>query len=340
MMEINITSLQLLYELSIISVICRTMILNILISNIHYKEGNKMENSTTVDTIGLRIDLNSVIEQRAIQSDLLNFMAQSKSVYISYKDYYYGLGESEFNREYFINSLRTTIATIYTGFFSTINHMSKLLEKRYYINIKFAGLKRYNKLVDDASYDFLLRVCAYLNTRKIAFDLTELDVCIDMQCQFKNVLSVCIQKSPKTKYYGLNEIQPFRTTSYLEMIEKEKLDRAVLRAYTYDKAYKEKLPYPLTRFEVKLQPKYFNKHGFDIESIEKVLNRYCVMYFEDIETKYKKIKKYTSYKKPKGREIKRLGFENYRIYPDIDYIEEFIELLQNIDEFRYEFGLY
>ena len=299
-----------------------------------------MEHSTTVDTVGIRIEVNSDFEQREIQNEILNYIRDTRGIYISCKNYFYGKGEHDFSREYFIHCINTTIATIYTGFFTKINHTTKQFQKKFYINIKFAGLKRYDKAIDKASLDCLLRVCAYLNTRGIPFYLTELDVCIDVKCAFEHLLSVCVRRSPKTKYYGLRDSQKYNNTTYLEKIEKEKLDRAVLRAYAYDKSYKEDLDYALTRFELKLQPKYFNKYGFYIKAIEKAINRYYVMYFDSLDIKNSKIDKYNSYKNPKKREIERLGFEDYRIYADMNYIEDFIDLLQEIDEFSYKFGLY
>jgi len=299
-----------------------------------------MQYSTTIDTVGIRIELNSNLKQREIQNEILSYIRDARGIYISYKDYFYGTGEHDFSREYFIHCFNTNIATIYTGFFNRINHNTKQFEKKFYINIKFAGLKRYDKTIDKASFDSLLRVCAYLNTREIPFYLTELDICIDAKCKFDHLLSICVRKSPKTNYYSLRDSQQYDTTTYLEKIQKEKLNRAVLRAYTYDKSHKEDLDYPLTRFELKLQPKYFNKYGFDIKAIEKAINRYYVMYFENLDVKNSKIDKYNSYIKPKKREIERLRLEDHRIYADMNYIEDFIDLLQEIDEFTYTFGLY
>jgi len=121
-------------------------------------------------------------------------------------------------------------------------------------------------------------------------------------------------------------------TTYIEKIERNKLTKAVLRAYTYDKRHKELLPYDITRFEIKLQAKYFNKHGFSIESIEKTLDRYHVMYFENLLEKYTIMTIYDKYKTVQKREICRLGLEQYRIYADMDYISDFIDLILNVTD--------
>ncbi len=88
-----------------------------------------------------------------------------------------------------------------------------------------------------------------------------------------------------------------------------KQDKALLRSYVYDKGAKEGLCAPITRFELKLQSKYFSKYGFRIDNIQKALNRYHVMYFPDIADKCKKIEEYRSYKRVYKRERERLGLD-------------------------------
>jgi hypothetical protein len=144
------------------------------------------------------------------------------------------------------------------------------------------------------------------------------------------MLAICTQKSPKTQYYGLTEKQNYTTTTYIEKITEDKFDKAVLRAYLYDKSLKEHLDYAITRFELKLQPKFFNKHGFNVWYLENTLARYYVMYFEDIEIKNTKIEAYNSYQTVRKRELKRLGFDTYRLYADMNTISNFIHRMCHI----------
>lgn len=284
---------------------------------------------TAIDTIGIQIDCNNAHTQREILQSILGFIMMTNSLYVDHKDYLVGINTTR--REYFIYSNKITVATINTGVFRSGSHDNNDYAMKYYINIKFAGLKKYNKTLDKASHNCLLMICAYLNTRGIGFKLTELDVCIDAECAYDNILAVCSKKSPKTHYHELIDDQVYATTTYIEKIVAQKRDKAVLRAYTYDKSHKEKLSNKITRFEVKLQPKYFNKYGFSIKAIEKALNRYHVMFFENTEEKYSKIEAYDRYKRVQKRELKRLEFNDYRLYADMGYIENFINLILTVN---------
>lgn len=287
-----------------------------------------MRHTTTIDTIGIQLDLNDECQQREILDGLFSFIIGTNSFYVEYKDYHVGI--STIRREHFIYANNNTIATINTGVFRAGSAVKNDFSMKYYISIKFAGLKSYNEVLDASSYNFLLMICAYLNKRGIAFKLTELDICIDVECEFEHMLAICTKKSPKTQYYGLDESQIYDTTSYIEKITKKKLNKAVLRAYTYDKSFKEGLDSSITRFEVKLQAKYFNKYGFSIASMAKALDRYYVMYFEDMEEKDSKIEAYNGYQTVRKREISRLGLDNYRLHADIGCIEHFIYTIQSV----------
>lgn len=289
-----------------------------------------MKHTTNIDTIGIQVDCNDAYKQREILDGLLGFTFRQNSIYIEPKDYLIGI--NTIRREHCIYLNNTTLATINTGIFRTGSYIKNDYTMKYYISIKFAGLKTYNDILDKAANDYLLRICAYLNTKGITFKLTELDICIDAECAFENILAICTKRSPKTNYYKPTDDQTYTTTTYIEKITKKKLTKAVLRAYTYDKSDKEHLDYPITRFEIKLQPKYFNKYGFSIKSIEKALDRYYVMYFEDTEEKYSKIAAYNGYQTVRKREVKRLKLDEYRLFFDIGYIDNFINKLLNADD--------
>jgi hypothetical protein len=153
---------------------------------------------------------------------------------------------------------------------------------------------------------------------------------MDMECDLDNVLALCVSKSPRTKYYAPYQEQMAHSTVYIENISKKQLKTVMRRAYVYDKSIKANLDYSLTRFELKLRSQYFNTYGFSIDSIAKALNKYLVMYFEDIHVKNEKIQAYLSYSVVKDREIKRLALENFKVYPDIQYINMFLYDLQTI----------
>lgn len=139
-------------------------------------------------------------------------------------------------------------------------------------------------------------------------------------------------------------MQAYTNTTYIEKIPSKNLEKAVLRAYTYNKSLKERLSKHITRFELKLQPKYFHKYSFNITSIEKALSRYYVMYFKNSHEKTRIIEAYERYQLFRKREIDRLNLEKYRLNPDITKIKSFLEQLLNINDFdiwcMYELPMY
>ena len=285
--------------------------------------------TTTIDTIGMQIDLDNEHTQIEVLYRLLDFM----------KECNFYVREVKVEEKYLLYAHNKIIATVSTGLFNTGSYINNEFRTKYYVGIKFAGLMKYKENVDNASNGILLAICAYLNSRSIIFKLTELDVCIDVECAYENILAVCTKKSPKTHYHALTDDQVYATTSYIEKIEPQKRDKAVLRAYTYNKSHKEKLSNKITRFEIKLQPKYFSKYGFSIDNIQKAFDRYYVMYFNDIEEKERKIEKYQSYQHVYKREINALGFDNYRLHADMDYIEHFIYTIHSVGTV-YDFSTY
>lgn len=280
-----------------------------------------MQYKTAIDTIGIQVDFNSSNEQNSALSELLDFLRNTKSYFLQNNSV--PINASVTYVDHAILANNTVIAKIRTGFSQTVQ--GGVVVPIYYINITFAGLKRYNDLADKTSNDCLLKICAYCNTRGIRFKLAELDVCIDVDCTFENLMAFCVKKSPKTKYYSLQDHQAYMETQYIEKISTEKVSSSVLRAYCYDKRFKDELSINISRFELKLQNKYFNKYGVSIESIQKALNRYYVMYFENVYDKYWMMDIYHTQQFVRTKEAQRLGFERYRLYPDLGFVKNFLD---------------
>ena len=286
-----------------------------------------MNHFTYIDTVGIQVDLETPEEQREILEKLLQYTHSFKRFYVESKKHPLTQTNKWFHCVYARNR---TIATINNGVFRSGSPLTGGYQMKYYVTIKFAGLKTYDQFQDELSQAYLLQVCALLNTMAKPFKLIELDVCIDAFCPFDHILAICTKKSPKTAYYRLTDRQAFSTTTYIEKIDKTKLNQAVLRGYAYDKSYKEQLPFPVTRFEIKLQAKYFRKYGFSIEAISKAFNRYHVLYFADIADKQRVVEKYNAYKSIKRREIIRLGIDHYRLHPNMDNISAFLNTMLTI----------
>lgn len=296
-----------------------------------------MDYSTHVDTLKIQVDTYDTFEQHTLLKEILGFIIESRFLYVDHKDKRIGL--NKIIREYYVYAKNKVVAVVNTGISREKNKYTSRYLSKCYISITFAGLKSYNKIKDKASKDCLFRVCAFLNENNISFKITELDICIDIKADFENVMAIAIKKTPKTKYYGINERQTFSKTNYIEKISKKNLHRAIQRAYTYDKSHKEGLSSNLTRFELKLQSKYFNHYGLCLESIEKAINKYYVMYFEDLRDKFYIMGVYDKYQYFRNREVKRYSLDDYRLHPNINYVKKFINLINKIDFLDLDFGL-
>ena len=61
--------------------------------------------------------------------------------------------------------------------------------------------------------------------------------------------------------------------------------------------------------------------------MEKALDRYYVLFFEDKDKKQQKIDKYSNYKYVAKRELKKLEFDKYKLKFDISAITKFLNWL-------------
>ena len=287
-----------------------------------------VKHETHIDTVALQLDFDSAKAQRA-KFDLLEQWIRNNRL---------GFLEINANSLLQINKYNLLyggrrILTIQSGSIRMKDKLTGQLVERYYIRIRFAGLKSHKQRQDKASYDALMTICAWLNTTRTNFRLVELDVAIDVNCSFYNVLAVCINKSANVLYNPLNSIQYYDSipTTYIEDYKKEEQRKdAVLRAYLYNKSAKEGLDFVVTRFELKLQNRFFLKNEFDTNSIINALDRYWVMYFANEIEKERKICEYNKYKIVTTREIDRLGFRSYRLYPNPAVIKEFMRQIKSV----------
>jgi len=228
-------------------------------------------------------------------------------------------------RKFYKNN--TVVASIRTGVFGIKDHKQERVITTYYASIEFAGLASLNQEVDEMKLEILLKVCAYLNSNDIHFKITGIDIAIDFYTKMANILALCTKKSPRTKYYAATEPQLFDTTLYIEKIVKGCEDLVVQRSYLYNKTVKENMSTKeITRFELKIQAKFFNKHRENIiAGIAGALDKYHVMYIPNQKEKYRLMQGYDNCLIAIERNIKKLGFDNYRCYPDIATIDSFIK---------------
>ncbi|MFW2528500.1 hypothetical protein, partial [Aliarcobacter butzleri] len=154
-----------------------------------------MKYDTNIDTIGIQIDASSIEEQNMIKFMLCRAIQEQNNVYIKYNGF---LMEEEilFNNN--------KIASIKLGIIPMINNYTKQTYHKFYIALRFAGLKRYNNNLDNLSYNCLLTVCKVLNTFNEPYKFTELDICLDMNTNIENTLAICTKKLPRTNYNSLD----------------------------------------------------------------------------------------------------------------------------------------
>lgn len=276
-----------------------------------------VEYETNIDTVAIQLDFNSHQEQRDMLNALWQWIIDNKIAKLTE----FKTGRLNKFHKYSMFYGHSKIATIHTGYTSR-----KSSNALYYLRIRFAGLKSFNTKADRASYDALMHICAYLNTNKVSFRFVELDIAIDTFCKFNNILAGCIKPTRNVRYNPLGYTQYFNKvpTMYLEELsDVGRRKNAYMRSYLYNKGAKENLEYEVTRWELKLQNRYFLDNGFNMYAIEKALNKYRIAYFNKA-LHPSIISHYDSFAKL-GQE-----YSYTNIYPDVDAIKEFIATILDI----------
>ncbi len=301
-----------------------------------------MRYKTVIDSVGVRVECSSAFEQREILSKLLEYASSSNSsFFINYKDYIINPITGAFSREYFIYSHSKALASITTM-------SSQVGEGRaqtvFYIKIVFAGIKNYNELTDTLSLLCMLSITSWLSANGYNLVLTEFDLAIDIfHSSFENVMGLCVKRVPNVKYYEPDEEQTYDQTAYIEKINLKRKDHVSSRAYVYNKQTKEELDESIIRFELKLQPGWFNNKKTSnfyemLLAIYAALDKYAVMYFEDINAKSFIAQQYTniinSDIKNKSRKLKGLELDPYRLHPDTKFIEQFLSSILFTKDFH------
>lgn len=73
-------------------------------------------------------------------------------------------------------------------------------------------------------------------------------------------------------------------------------------------------------------------------SVQRALDKYYVMYFPDLRDKFNLMNIYDKSCIFRKKEILQYGLENYRLYFDIQYIQNFITSIKTIDYFLLKNG--
>lgn len=272
-----------------------------------------------IDTVSIQIDCRSKEEQQRINFIMSRAIVEYNRVYLKHN-----------NSECEILSKGNKIGVIRSGTNPIYNKLKNQKETNYYIAVCFAGIKRYNNLLDILSLYCLLTIFGILNTINVNYKFTELDLYIDIDTLMQNVLALCTTKLSKTKYHSADKSFYNGDTVYIEEIAKDRLTYNSQRAYVYDKTKKEKLLFPITRFELKLQKPFFLSNDLsDSTVIAKALDRYTVMYFENSIEKNIIINKFNNHDRIRKRDIDKMGLNRYIIKPDVMKIWDFLKYLKD-----------
>ena len=279
-----------------------------------------MKYSTEIDTVSIQIDCKSMAEQQEISFMIARAIWEYSKVCIK---------DNIFTKDRDILFNNNRLGIIRLGMNPILNKFTRQYDTNYYVTVSFAGLKSYIGILDNLSNTCLLATVGILNTFNIDYKFTELDICMDVGTNMQNVLAICTTKLPRTEYHLANHSFYNGDTVYIEKILKSRLTYNSQRAYVYDKSKKEKLMFPLTRFELKLQKLFFLNNELDFKTIINALDRYTVMFSESSINKELIINKYNSYSRVSKRDIDRMGLDKYRLKPDIVKIERFINYLKS-----------
>lgn len=290
-----------------------------------------------VDSVKLRLDYVDKGYRDFTFSEIISFIKSKKLVSIQY--------DKEKSNQYCqiikLISSNTTIATLSKNSYTTFKTI-----KQYTITISFYGLKRYQKEIDKRSLLLLKNIAAFLNSDNNYFSITELDICTDYDCHIDNLVAVCVNRKSRKKYNPLGEedvdgkrVQKHKGTYDVEKFEShEKSKNVKKRAYLYNKRNKEiqkannDLGYDLSRFEVKLQSRFFLDGIVSVGSFLEELKDYQLLHFKDLKQKHRFINKYNKANNNKHRKeiLEKLSDNVMIVLPNMIHIGTFIRMIDTI----------
>ena len=288
---------------------------------------------TGLDRIKLRVEFFDSNEQSEFIIALKSLLSDSiEKIY--FKD-------NSQNNSLFINGYYQR--NKYLSIVSSCYSKSKCINKKkdivtiFSVTVEFAGLKSYNYKKDNLMNKYLMMVISYLNLNFINFEVIGLDLFVDVDKPFENMFAFCNKKVGKVKYYKTLEKQYHFGTHYIEKFNNTHKN-VMRRAYLYDKSLKEKLLFPITRFELKIQTRFFNRNKIDnffdkkifyTNLLNRLIESYHILYFRSIAIKNLELASYAFLEDNiRRRDIYKLFLNYYRIIPDIsNVVDDLLNLL-------------
>ena len=288
---------------------------------------------TGLDRIKLRVEFFDSNEQSEFIIALKSLLSDSiEKIY--FKD-------NSQNNSLFINGYYQR--NKYLSIVSSCYSKSKCINKKkdivtiFSVTVEFAGLKSYNYKKDNLMNKYLMMVISYLNLNFINFEVIGLDLFVDVDKPFENMFAFCNKKVGKVKYYKTLEKQYHFGTHYIEKFNNTHKN-VMRRAYLYDKSLKENLFLTITRFELKIQTRFFNRNKIDnffdkkifyTNLLNRLIESYHILYFRSIAVKKNELASYAFLEDNiRRRDIYKLFLNHYRIIPDIsNVVDDLLNLL-------------
>ena len=302
-----------------------------MISVNHYK--TTINVVTGLDRIKLRVEFFNSNEQSEMITALKSLLSDDTE-----KMYF----QDNFNNNsLFINgySQRNKYLSIVSSCYnkSIFINKKKNLVPIFSVTVEFAGLKSYNDNKDILMNKYLMKVISYLNFNLINFEVIGLDLFVDVDKPFINMFAFCNKKVGKVKYYKTLEKQYHFGTHYIEKFNNTHKN-IMRRAYLYDKSLKENLFLPITRFELKIQTRFFNRNKIDnffgkkifyTNLLNRLIESYHILYFSNLRIKDIELNSFSLLEDSlRRRDIYKLSLNNYRIIPDIsNVVDDLLNLL-------------
>lgn len=289
--------------------------------------------ATGLDRVKLRVEFFNSNEQSELIIALKSLLSDGmKSMY--FRDNY--SNNSLFINGYYLgNMYLSIIGSCYSK--SMFINKKKRLVYRYSVTVEFAGLKSYNYKKDNIMHNYLMKVISLFNFSNINFEVIGLDLFVDVDKPFKNMFAFCNKKVGGVKYYKTLEKQYHFGTHYIEKFNNTHKN-VMKRAYLYDKSLKEDLLLPVTRFELKIQTRFFNRCKiynffgrkiFYTNLLNRLMESYHILYFRSLVLKNQELTSYALCEDTiRRRDIYKLPLNNYRIIPNIsNVVDDLLNLL-------------
>lgn len=289
--------------------------------------------ATGLDRVKLRVEFFNSNEQSELIIALKSLLSDGmKSMY--FRDNY--SNNSLFINGYYLgNMYLSIIGSCYSK--SMFINKKKDIVSIFSVTVEFAGLKSYNDKKDNLMHQYLMKVISLFNFYNINYEVIGLDLFVDVDKPFKNMFAFCNKKVGKVKYYKTLEKQYHFGTHYIEKFNNTHKN-VMKRAYLYDKSLKEDLLLPVTRFELKIQTRFFNRckiyNFFDrkifyTNLLNRLMESYHILYFRSLVLKNQELASYALFEDTiRRRDFYKLSLNNYRIIPNIsNVVDDLLNLL-------------